>query len=95
METTKILQTGIVFMLGQAWSHYYVDVDSNCKAIIEHGWEPLNHSVLHHTDILQTKKSVIPTTSTTSTNSTGVSTTTTTTSSSSSSSNASVDDEDM
>ena len=57
-EPIKIGLTNIVLILAKAWSDCYGDIHGNVKAILERGWGPLNRGVLHHPDILRTKKKV-------------------------------------
>ena len=58
-EPIKIRRSDIVYMLSKAWPDCYGDLEGNRKAIRERGWGPLNRGVLHHPDILLTKKNVL------------------------------------
>lgn len=51
----KIILTDIVLILAKAWPDCYGD---NVKAIAKYRWGPLNREVLHHPDILRTKRIV-------------------------------------
>ena len=57
-EPIKIGLTDIVPILAKAWPDCYGDIHGNVKAILERGWGPLNRGVLHHPDILRTKKKI-------------------------------------
>ena len=57
-EPIKIVLNDIVLILAKVWPDCYGDISWNIKVIVEWGWGPLNRGVLHHPDILRTKRSI-------------------------------------
>ena len=51
--TFAIKKTDIIQIVKEAWGKSFAHVETNCKAITEHGWGPLNYSCLTNPKIQQ------------------------------------------